>query len=143
MKTIHKILITLGLVLLCFAGCESDLTGVKETELQKSSNDILLQSDGQMYYEQTIMLPATGDAVTISFDGFTNADTTDYIALVVITADGVGTIDVLNGGDYINGSYNKSVINQWQNITIRAVLWSDEINILSNATLKLTDIQVK
>ena len=31
MKNIHKILITLGLVLLCFAGCESDLTGVKET----------------------------------------------------------------------------------------------------------------
>ena len=48
MKTIHKILITLGLVLLCFAGCEGDLTGVKETDSSpvNSEKTVFIQFKG-------------------------------------------------------------------------------------------------
>lgn len=136
--------IILLILALLFAGCENGVTGVEKAEENRNGEqDIFIQSNGQRYIEQSITFPATGDVVSISFNGATNADTTDYVAFVGVFGDGTDLIDLLNGGDYINGFYFKPIVNQWQTITVRAVLWSDEFPILSNATLKLTDIQVK
>jgi len=59
MKTIHKILITLGLVLLCFAGCESDLTGAGDNSNCRDSGTIsvkIIDASGVKLYSEDLPL---------------------------------------------------------------------------------------
>lgn len=145
MKTII-VTILIAIALISLTGCESDLNGVSEPIARGNKiPDITLTTDFQMYISDFREVNLTSDAVTVSFIGFTDADTTDYVSAVIIDGYTGGqweSIVILGGCDYINGYQAFGFINQWESIRITAKLWSDEVTINTNATLKLSEINI-
>ena len=161
MKTIASIIT--ASVLSALSGCSDNFNPVSSLEVaekKQSNNPAQIQINGTLLWEHSGMaVIASGERIVweevfcdlqrdgnnnilITFDGWTNADTTSYVSQVTIEAEG-RTLLTEGGEQYINRHHGLNVENiETGTIRFYIALWCDEIECSSSAALKISDIKI-
>jgi hypothetical protein len=145
METIKKILVTLFLVALCFAGCDNAVNVKENMPGDKSFFEISLLATGQYVAEDCVVVTSINETAFISFDAYAVSDNTDYSSYISIDGwDGFNwvTLYALMGDVAINQSHQYSFINEYSKIRLYAKLFSD-IPTTDTASLKITNISIQ
>jgi len=155
MNVKNYLLVILYTVLAVFAllvvgsllGCNNVVdSGTGQSTYMARAKEIKLVAVGEPFVSTEMMLnPTFGESVTFEFEGFTDADTTDYICQLTLCGYKDGNWEVVrtySGGDYINGVHADGFINQWEDFKLFASLWTDDVEPQGTATLKVSNINI-
>lgn len=162
-REVRTLSIILIIILEVLSGCSdipnpvnSDLT---YSEKESSESAIIKNFKNLIWKHDGISVTANGEhlvtaevicdlshfvrsKVLITFDGWTNADTTSYISVVAIESDGQ-TLFLESGGLYINRHHEFLLQNIGNGILRFYIsLWCDEIKCNSTAELKIVKINI-
>jgi len=150
-------------ILVIISGCSENLNPVSsdatlsEIEIPvspsvKSSKNLIWEHDGisveangeRMVYSEVYcdLRHSTRSKILITFDGWTNADTTSYISEVLIESNGQ-TLFTESGEMYINRHHEILLENTGIGILRFYIrLWCDEVECNSSATLRKSKIKI-
>ena len=122
----------------------SAYNGAEKTLLWKN-NGISVKADGEYLVYEDLFCNIDHQVRTnlrVTFNGWTDADTTSYISTLVIENNGE-TIFLENGGQYINRYHDLYFENINQgSLRFYISLWCDDVQCNSTASLQMTQISV-
>lgn len=163
MKTFKILLFFTFLGISMFSGCSEDnnpLNGFDNSGLDSKSKSIFDNIEHSLIWRhEGLKIKAIGERIVsadtdfivdydanynllVTFDGWTNADTSAYVSKLSILADG-NSLCTLTGERYINGHHELyfSNVNAGY-IRFYIALWCDDPEFNSNADLNISNIKI-
>ncbi len=163
MKTLKILLILTVLGSGLFVGCSEDSNPLSSygnsNPNHKDEHSSFLVGRTLVWHHDGLEIKANGEKIVsadagfsvdmggkynllITFDGWTNSDTSAYVSKVSISADGYDLL-LESGEPYINRHHELYFPNlDASNIRFYIALWSDDFEINSNAKLSISNIKV-